>query len=140
MEPATNIRTLPSLLERIAGVIAEAKATEQEANARRIEAERELLALVGEMDAEGTTKVDAGLYAVTIRCSLNRTIDKDALTRIADRIPEAIGKRLIRWKPEVDLRELRYLQSNEPDMYGIASEAIVTKAAKPSVSVERKEG
>lgn len=137
---ATNIRTIPSLLERAAEALIQARATEHAAQAARLVAELEVLDLLGEIDGEGTTKLEAGAYKITVRTSMNRTVDKDELARIANDIPEAIGKRLFRWKPELDLKELRYIQSNEPQIYGIVAQAITMKSAKPAISAERVEG
>lgn len=136
---ATNIYNLPTPLEHAAERLIQARAAEQLAQQARLVAELEVLDLLGEIDAEGTTKFEAGDYKISVRCTMNRTVDKDALAQIAPSIPEAIGKRLFRWKPELDLRELRYLQSNEADLYAIVAQAITMKAAKPSISVERVE-
>jgi hypothetical protein len=130
----------PTHIEHLAARIAELKAEEQQANAMRIEAEKQLLAKLGELDAEGTSKFEAGQYQITVRCSVTRAVDREALERIAAQIPEAIAKRLFRWKPELDTRELRYVQNNEVELYGVLAQAITTKAAKPSISIERREG
>lgn len=135
-----NILPMPSALERAAERLIQAKAAEQTAQQARLVAELEVLDLLGEINGEGTTHVEDGNYKVTVRCAMNRTIDRDALCQIAPMIPEAIAKRLFRWKPELDLKELRYLQSNEVDLYGIVAQAITMKPAKPSITVERAEG
>lgn len=137
---ATNIRTLPSAIERAAEALIQAKAAEQAAQQRRLVAELEVLDLLGEINGEGTTHVEDGNYKLTIRTSMTRTVDKDVLAQVAPNIPEAIAKRLFRWKPELDLKELRYLQSNEVELYGIVAQAISMKPAKPSITVERAEG
>jgi hypothetical protein len=137
---ATNIYPIASPLERAAERLIQAKAAEIQAQQQRLVAELEVLDLLGEIDGEGTTKVEAGAYKLTVRTSMNRTIDRDELCQIANDIPEAIGTRLFRWKPELDLKELRFIQSNEPALYGIVARAIVMKSAKPSISVERVEG
>lgn len=134
---ATNILPMPSALERAAEALIQAKAAEIAANQRRLEAERDVLHLLGEIEAEGTHKSSAGAYTVTVRSSMNRTLDRDVLVQIAPQIPEQIAKRLFRWKPELELRELRYIQDNEPELYGIVAQAITMKPAKPSISVER---
>lgn len=130
----------PTPIEQLAERIAELKAAEQAANTARLEAEKQLLARLGEMDAEGTSKFEAGAYAITVRCSVTRSVDREALERIAGQIPEAIAKRLFRWKPELDTRELRYIQNNEVELYATLAQAITIKAAKPSISIERREG
>ena len=135
-----NILPMPSALERAAERLIQAKAAEQVANHARLVAELEVLDLLGELDGEGTTKFEAGDYKLTVRTSMTRSIDRDVLCQIAPNIPEAIAKRVFRWKPELDLRELRYVQSNEVELYGLIAQAITMKPAKPSISVERAEG
>lgn len=137
---ATNVHRLPALLEYAAERLIQAKAAEQVANHARLVAELEVLDLLGELDGEGTTKFEAGNYKLTIRTSMTRTVDKDVLAQVAPNIPEAIAKRVFRWKPELDLKELRYLQSNEVELYGLIAQAITMKSAKPSITVERAEG
>ena len=137
---ATNIHRLPTLLEYAADRLIRAKSAEQIANHERLVAELEVLDLLGELDGEGTTKFEAGDYKLTIRTSMTRNIDRDVLCQIAPQIPEAIAKRLFRWKPELDLKELRYVQSNEVELYGLIAQAITMKSAKPSIAVERVEG
>lgn len=129
-----------SLLESAAKRLIQAKAAEQQANNARLTAELEVLDLLGELEAEGTTKFEAGNYKLTVRTSMNRAVDKDELALIAPNIPEAIAKRVFRWKPELDLKELRYLQSNEVELYGLIAQAITMKSAKPSITVERVGG
>lgn len=137
---APNVHRLPTLLEYAAERLIQAKAAEQVANHTRLVAELEVLDLLGELDGEGTTKFEAGDYKLTVRTSMTRNVDRDVLCQIAPNIPEAIAKRLFRWKPELDLKELRYLQSNEVDLYGIVAQAITMKPAKPAITVERAEG
>ena len=135
-----NIFPMPGALERAAERLIQAKAAEQVANHARLVAELEVLDLLGEIDGEGTTKFEAGDYKLTVRTSMTRNIDRDALCQIAPQIPEAIAKRVFCWKPELDLRELRYVQSNEVELYGLIAQAITMKSAKPSITVERVEG
>ena len=139
-ETASNVHRLPTLLEYAAERLIQAKAAEQQANHARLVAELEVLDLLGELDGEGTTKFEAGDYKLTVRTSMTRNVDKDVLAQIAPNIPEAIAKRVFRWKPELDLRELRYVQSNEIELYGLIAQAITMKPAKPSITVERAEG
>ena len=130
-------------IEQAAAAVHAAKQQERSAATARVLAEEQLIALLGQaapLPSEGTYSEEVGAYRVAVTAKLNRTVDADALARIAPQIPEQIGRRLIRWKPDVDLRELRYLQASEPALYGVVSTAITTKPAKASVSVERREG
>lgn len=128
--------TAPVTLAEVCGRLAEAKDAEAAASAARLQAEQAVLALVGELPAEGTTRKDAGPLQLVIQTSIRRSVDADKLAAIAGRIPEEIGKRLIRWKPELVARELHYLQNNEPDLYGVVATAIEAKPAKPSIRLE----
>lgn len=132
----------PVTLSQACAELDAAKLTEHEATLARLAAEIAVLALTGELNPEGTQKFeDGGGWIATIQTSVRRAVDADKLAAIATKIPEAIGKRLIRWKPELDTRELRYVQANEPELYAIVATAIEAKPAKPQVKVERvKEG
>ena len=116
-----------------------AKSLEEKARERRIDAEQAIIAELGEIKAEGQTVVKDGRYKVTITGSMNRRIDQAVLELIRQTIPAPLFDQAIRWKPEVNLTGLRYLQNNEPDTYSILAEAITTTPAKPSVRVEKLE-
>ena len=115
-----------------------ARTAEQEASKARLAAEEAVLALVGDLPAEGTTRREAGQYEAVITTSIRRSVDADKLSEIASSsaIPEAIGKRLIRWKPELVTRELRYVENNEPEIYATIAQAITAKPGKPAVKLE----
>lgn len=125
----------PALIEELM----RSKRIEEEAKERRIEAEQAILAELGELKPEGQTVVKEAGYKVTITGSMNRRIDGAVLELIRQTIPAALFDQAIRWKPEVNLTGLRYLQNNEPDTYAILAEAITTTPAKPSVRVEKLE-
>ena len=129
------VTPLPSRVEQLAERIMAAKAAEQEARDERVRAESELVAALDSLPTEGTFNSEFGRFNVTVRTGINRKTTQAALTAISDRVPEAFRKRLIRWKPEVDLRELRFIQNNEPELYAVVSEAITETPAKPSVTV-----
>ncbi len=136
-----NASVLPfaTPLQQACEKLAALKLAEHEANLARLAAENEVLALVGDLPAEGTTHHDAAGWRATVTTSIRRVVDADKLTEIAAQIPDAIGKRLLRWKPELVTRELRFVQNNEPEIYSILAQAIEAKPAKPSVKVERVE-
>lgn len=113
----------------------EAKGRELDAYHDRIEAENRLIALIG-VKAEGTTSAKTGTYKVATCGRMTYSLDNAAYAAIAARIPESIRDRLVRYKAEPVLGELRYLEANEPELYAIFAEALTIKPAKPSVSVE----
>lgn len=134
-----NIAPITQSLDRALAELDAAKVAEAEATARRNAAENAVLALAGDLPNEGTHRLSGGGITAVIQTSIRRTVDADKLAEIAPQIPEAIGKRLFRWKPELETRELRYLEANEPQLYGIVAAAITAKPAKPSIRLERKE-
>ncbi len=96
----------------------------------------DLLAIVGELPTEGTTRHGDGELVAVIKTGVRRKVDADVLARIAPSIPEAIGKRLLRWKPDLVTSELRYVQNNEPEIYAVLAEAITVTPAKPTIRIE----
>ena len=129
------VTPLPSRVEQLAERIMAAKADEQEAREKRVLAELALVAALDSLPIEGTFNSEFGRFNVTVKTGINRRTTREALEAISDRVPEAFKKRLIRWKPEVDLRELRFIQNNEPELYAVVSQAITETPAKPSVTV-----
>lgn len=126
-------------LDQAAVALERARAARAAADAKVAEAEAALLALVTNRQQEGTTRADTEHFKISVVDKINRSVDSEELARIAPQIPEAIGRRLINWKPELRMTELRFIQNNEPEIYAIVAKALTAKPAKPSVSVERIE-
>lgn len=122
-------------IQRAAADWMDAKEFEERANAARIEAEQRLCGLLT-LQTEGTTKACAGVYRVTVTTKLNRALDVEKLADLDKKIPAAILRRLVDYKPTLNLRELRYVEQNEPEHYKAFSQALTVKPAKPSVKVE----
>lgn len=133
-----------AVLHRVDNPLAEAcaalehaKAAEAAATLARRRAEEVVISAMPPLPDEGSTKAEAGGWKATVTTSIRRTVDADKLAEIAQSIPEAIGKRLIRWSPELVTRELRFVESNEPDIYMALAPAVTAKPGKPAVKVER---
>ena len=122
-------------IDRVALKILDLKEQEAGLREQRIDAEKLLLTMVKAQE-EGTVRADTSLHKISVQFSLDRKLDAEKLRTIAAQIPESIGKRLVRFEPKLDLRELRYIQSNEPEIYATFSQALTVKPAKPSVTVE----
>ena len=112
----------------------DAKNEEIAANKRRIELEEELLSHLA-AKIEGSESHQIGPYKVTLTGRLNRKVDWDMLPKLG--IPEDMLP--LKHKPELDLKGLRYLESNEPETYKIFSRAMTVEPAKTSVTVIRNE-
>ena len=89
---------------------------------------------------EGSETSETQFYKITTTGKLNRALDAERLPAVQGRIPAAIFDRVIKFKPELSLRDLRFVEANEPDLYAIFAEAITTKPAKTAVKVERLTG
>lgn len=132
--PSADAPTSP--LGEALQALVRAKEAEKIANQRRLDAEDRVLLLIGDLPPEYAFRKTCDQFRVTVRTNMRRTVDAEVLAAIGPQIPEAIGRRVIRWKPEIDTRELRYLQDNEPEIYATLAQAITAKPAKPTITVE----
>lgn len=110
-----------------------AKRAESQAKKRRVEIEARIIALTG-CKEEGSTTHDAEGLKITITGKLTRSLDQAAWEQIAPSIPEAM--RPVVYKPALDLKGLRYLENNEPEIYRQIAPALTIKPAKPAVSIK----
>lgn len=124
--------------DEAAAALEAAKIEEARATAKRLEAEQRMLSLIEAKD-EGSVTARGHAYRVTVTYGVNRTVDPAALEAVREKLAPAIFERAFRFKPDVNLTGLRYLQANEPELYAIAAQAITAKPAKPSVRVEAVE-
>lgn len=122
----------PTELEIVQGII-DAKNAEDDAKQKRIELEEALIAIVGKKD-EGSQTHKIGDYKVTITAKLTRTLDKNVWAKVENAVPESL--RPVEYKPSLDLKGLRYLELNEPEVFKLVSTAVTVKPAKPSVSIK----
>ena len=113
----------------------ELKAIEANAIAERRALEDAMAPLVDNGKEAGTSNAEAGDYKVKVERKLDYKVDMAGLSRVIDKLPEAVRDRLIRTKVEVDVKELKFLRNNEPEIYQIASNAVTVKPARPSFSV-----
>jgi hypothetical protein len=125
-------------IEAAAAALVAAKQAEAVATAARLAAEDALIALLP-AKPEGTVSEAAGGFKVAVTFGMRRSVDEAALGAVRGQLPPALFARLFRFKPEVSVRDLRYVECNEPELYAIAAQAITTKPSKPSVKVERIE-
>jgi hypothetical protein len=85
---------------------------------------------------EGVTSHDIDGYKITITGRINRKIDGIIWEVIKEKIPENL--RPIKYKPEIDLKGLRYLIDSEPEVYQVFSECLTATPGKPSLSITKK--
>ena len=110
----------------------EAKATEQGANRRRLEIEKEITSAL-ETKKEGAITHEVGGYKVTLTQNLSRKIDVDMWDEVAIHVPHAMAP--VKVKYEVDAKKLKYLQNNEPEIWRKIATAFTTTPAKVGVKI-----
>lgn len=137
MENLAQSAPEPSPLDLAAQQYREAKAAEAAARDRRIAAEETIIGILG-VKEEGTTSEKTEYFAVKTVGKLNRTLDTAAWESVRGDVPEGLAP--IEYKPALDLKRLRALETANPKVFAIVAAAIITKPAKPSVSVDLLEG
>lgn len=137
MENLAQSVAQPSPLDLAAQQYREAKAAEAAARDRRIAAEEAIIGILG-VKEEGTTSEKTDYFTVKTVGKLNRTLDTAAWEAVRGDVPDGLAP--IEYKPALDLKRLRALETANPKVYAIVAAAIVTKPAKPAVSVDLLEG
>lgn len=112
------------------------KAAEVHARERRLNIEQQIMHLVGVAE-EGTTNAEGNLFKVKTVGKLTRTLDDKAIQTDWDKLPAEI-KQCFKWKPSLDTKNLRALESMREDLIPVMASYLTTKPAKPSVTVEVK--
>ena len=111
-----------------------AKNMENEANKLRLEAEAELVKFLG-AKTEGAESHQIGPYKATITGKLNRKVDWDAFHKMD--FPTELAP--VKYKPELDSKGFRYLESNEPELFKRFGTVLTIEPAKTAVTVIRTE-
>jgi len=98
--------------------------------------ERDMLPFL-EQRALGQATTHAGDYAITVRRSKTYKVDTEVLAEVARHVSNDMLP--IRTKVEVDAKQMRYLQLNEPHIFRKISDAFESKDAKPGFIINRIE-
>ena len=132
--PVTPADQLVAEIEKLAIQLTAAERTLKDAQKHLDQIKTALIAKVGVKD-EGTQSFH--IHGATIKTvgKINRTLDEKLWDGIKTRIPAPLANRLVKYKPALDLKELRYVENNEPELWAVVASAITSKPAKPSVSV-----
>lgn len=113
-----------------------AKDVEREAIANRRAAQAALAERIG-VDPEGAqTQAAVGGFECTTRASLTRSVTTAGAEALRTSLPEALFARLIRFKPEVDARELNFIKLNEPALYHLIAQHVTVKLGAAAVEVK----
>lgn len=136
MSNLAHISVAPSL-EQLAAAWLDAKAAEQAAIERRREIDARIACLMLVKD-EGTSSDTFGAFKVSVTNKLTRTLDGEAVREHWNELPE-LARDAFRWKPELDMKHYRALESANPAVFATVSRFVTAKPATPAVKVERVE-
>lgn len=110
-----------------------AKEDEDAAIARRLDIEEQLAqALQFPEDGSKTHKVEG--YKITVTGRLNFRADMPHLLSLAGQLPDNL--RPIKTEPTLDRTGVKWLRSNEPEIYRIIAPAIEVVPGKPGFKIE----
>lgn len=112
-----------------------AKADEEAARERRYAAERKIAEACGSKE-EGQISRKGTAFKAVAKYKINRTLDPKVWEEVAPTINPAIAANIVRWKPEIVLKGLRWVEENDQETYGKIARAITSKPAKVAISVE----
>jgi hypothetical protein len=85
---------------------------------------------------EGSVTTTTEHWKITCTRKLNRRVIEEDLENALNQLPQPLVNRLIHWKPALDLKEWKYIQSNEPQYADLLSNNIETRPARPYVTVK----
>jgi len=123
-------------LENLCGKLHRAKQREADVKQERVRLEKEIAAIVA-TKMEGTDKVVAGMFQVTVASKLTHRLDLKEWAKIEGSIPEGLSPLV--YKPSLDLKKYRAIEAANPALFAMVSRAVTTKSAKASVKVEQIE-
>lgn len=121
-------------IKELASQWRDAKHAEQQANATRLEIEQKLIEHIGVTD-EGVTTYQGDGFKVKTTGKLTRTLDDAAVSRHWDSLSAEI-QACIKWKPTLDLKTFRALETMRDDLAPVLHQYLTVKPAKPSIAVE----
>jgi hypothetical protein len=133
----TKGQTMPTIQE-LAATWLQAKADETTANARRLEAEEEILKLLPAKEEGKTTTPISNSTRISTTGKLSFKADVAALEALTMSWPEPM--RPIKTKVEQDEPVLRQIRAERPDLWRHIATAITVKPAKVYVQIEVEDG
>jgi hypothetical protein len=123
-------------LENLCEQLHRAKQLEKDMKQERIRLEQEITAIVA-TKMEGTDKMAAGKFQVTVASKLTHRLDLREWANIEGSMPEGLSPLV--YKPSLDLKKYRAIETANPALFAMVSRAVTTKPAKALVKVEHIE-
>ena len=101
--------------------------------------EDEIVAMMGRLPSEGTTHKQVGAYKVTVATRLNRRLKEDKVANVIEQLPHEVSRRLLPVKHSLSVRELKFLEKNDHDLYRLARTLFTATAGKPTLKIETED-
>jgi hypothetical protein len=120
------------MITKLVAELRAAKLAEETAKKNRLDVENKILALYVTPDGGEGTHNDEEF---SIYWKLTRNVDAEALSAEFEMLGANVQK-AFRWKPEVDVRQLRALQELDAPAYAQAAKFFTSKPAKPSLNLK----
>lgn len=131
VQPAQSLEPLENLVDQWAA----AKREEEAANARRIAIEAAIISQTGEPEEGSQTVELADGRKLTVTSKITRTIDEQLWRSVLHDVPEHLRPIVFVETAKLDLKGLRWLRENQPNVYALVSTAITAKKAKSAIAV-----
>lgn len=132
VQPAEQHEPLETLVDQWIA----AKREEEAANARRVAIEAAIISQTGEPEEGSQTVELADGRKLTVTSKITRTIDEQLWKSVLHDVPEHLRPILFVETAKLDLKGLRWLRENQPNVYALVSTAITAKKAKSSITVK----
>ncbi|HWS74685.1 MAG TPA: hypothetical protein VN324_06035 [Quisquiliibacterium sp.] len=129
------VQPAPSL-ETLVDQWTAAKRDEEAANRHRVEIEAAIIERTGEPEEGSQTVELADGRKLTVTSKITRTIDEQLWKSVLHDVPEHLRPIVFVERAQLDLRGLRWLRENQPQMYALVSTAITAKRAKSAIVVK----
>lgn len=126
--------------EKLFNDLLKAKKAEDQAKDKRIALEEEITELY-ESEIEGKSKtfneeIGKNKFKITIKKTVNQTLDQDAYLAIRPQIPE--DRRPEKIKFSIDAKGYEWLKENDRENFIKVSNCVTEKDGKTSVVIEKK--
>ena len=113
-----------------------AKAAEEEAKKRRLNAEAQITGIMKAKDEGSVTHKLEG-YSVTLKQPVTRTLDSDAWEHVKGKVPASFHP--LKTVVSADAKGCKWLLDNRPDLWNQIAPAFTAKAGKVGVTVKKEE-
>ena len=111
----------------------QAKADEEAARKRRLQAEDVITGLVKNEKPAGAKSLECGNWKVSVTNKVTHSLDQDVVREIIDDLPDE--QSAVKLKYELSMTGLKSMMEYYPEAVAILNRAMTTKPAKPTIKI-----